>query len=69
MSRKALRIATAKFSKLAALNADVDTGGHIGMAARRTKAKMADSWRNRTSSNVTGFYDQKKARAIKRGAV
>ena len=60
---------TAKFAKLAALNADVDTGGHAGMAARRAKGKMNDSWCNRKSNNVAGFFDQKKAREMKRGAV
>lgn len=67
MSKKAMRVAQAKFNKLAALNADQDAGGHIGMAARRTKARMADAWFNRTSGNVKGFYDAKVARAIKRG--
>lgn len=31
--------------------------------------KLSDSWDKRTPSNVKGFFDQKKARAIKRGAV
>ena len=59
----------AKFDKLAALNEAQDIGGHIGMAARRTKSNMNDSWVKRTSSNVAGFYDASKARAIKRGSV
>ena len=59
----------AKFDKLAALNGAQDIGGHIGMAARRTKSNMNDSWVKRTSSNVAGFYDASKARAIKRGSV
>ena len=58
-----------KFDKLASLNADIDVGGHIGMAARKVKAKMNDTWRNRKSNNVAGFFNQKKARAVKRGAV
>lgn len=61
--------ARAKFDKLAALNADQDTGGHIGMAARRAKAKMSDVWLNRSTGSITGFFDQKKARAIKRGVL
>ena len=59
----------AKFDKLAALNAAQDIGGHIGMAARKVKTTMNDSWVKRKSNNVAGFYDASKARAIKRGAV
>ena len=69
MASKAVKVARAKFDKLASLNADVDVGGHIGMAARKAKTKMNDSWRNRTSNNVRGFFDQKKAREIKRGVL
>lgn len=58
-----------KFDKLAALNAAIDAGGFAGMGARRTKTKMNDSWVKRSSMNVAGFFDQKKARAMKRGAV
>lgn len=28
--------------------------------------KMSDSWDKRNSSNIVGFFDQKKAREIKR---
>lgn len=56
-----------KFDKLAALNADIDAGGFVGMGARRAKTKMNDSWGKRNSSNVAGFFDQKKARDMKRG--
>lgn len=69
MASKAMQVARAKFDKLAALNADQDAGGHVGMAARRAKARMSDRWLNRKSNNTAGFFDQKKARAIKRGAV
>lgn len=69
MASKAVKVARAKFDKLAALNADMDVGGFVASAARREKAKLADSWRNRKSNNVAGFFDRKKARAIKRGAV
>ena len=68
MASKAVKVARANFDKLASLNADMDVGGHIGMAARKAKTKMNDSWRNRTSNNVKGFYDSKKARAVKLGA-
>lgn len=69
MASKAVKVARVKFDRLAALNADMDVGGHIGMAARKAKAKMNDTWRDRKSNNVAGFFDQKKARAVKRGAV
>jgi len=59
----------AKFKKLAALNDDMDTGGHVGMAARKAKTMMNDSWVKRKSNNVSGFFDQKKARDMKRGVV
>lgn len=69
MASKAVKVARAKFDKLASLNADMDVGGHIGMAARKAKTAMNDRWFNRKSSNTKGFFDQKKAREIKRGAV
>lgn len=69
MASKAVKVARAKFDKLAALNADMAVGGHIGMAARKEKSRMSDSWRNRISNNTMGFFDQKKAREVKRGAV
>jgi hypothetical protein len=69
MASKAVKVARAKFDKLAALNADIDVGDHIGVSALKAKSKMNDTWRNRKSNNVRGFFDQKKARAIKRGAV
>lgn len=69
MASKAVKVARAKFDKLASLNADMDVGGPIGMAARNAKAKMNETWRNRQSNNVAGFFDRKKAREIKRGAV
>lgn len=58
-----------KFDKLSALNEDIDSGGFAGNAARKAKSKMNDSWSKRTSNNTTGFFDQKKAREIKRGLI
>lgn len=55
-----------KFDKINALNEDIDAGGHIGMAARRTKAKMADSWTKRTG-NAGDMHNRKHALAVKRG--
>lgn len=69
MPSKLYKIARAKFDKLAALNADQDVGGHVGMSARRAKSMLNDTWTKRKSNNVAGFYDAGKARAIKRGAV
>ena len=68
MASKAVKVARAKFDKLAQLNADQDVGGHIGMAARRAKVKMNDRWFNRKSNNTAGFFDQKKAREVKRAS-
>lgn len=31
--------------------------------------KLSDSWNNRTATNTKGFFDQQKARDMKRGAV
>jgi len=31
--------------------------------------KLSDSWDKRSSTNTKGFFDHKKARAIKRGEV
>lgn len=58
--------ATKVFNRLTALNEDIDAGGHVGMAARRTKAKLADHWMRRGSTNTAGFYNAKKARDAKR---
>ena len=58
-----------KFDKLAALNSAVDEGGHAGIAARKVKSKMSEAWFNRGASSTLGFFDQKKARDMKRGAV
>lgn len=68
MASKAVLVARAKFSKLAVLNAEIDAGGFVSMAARRTKSKMSEHWTKRRSNNTAGFFDHKKARAIKRGA-
>lgn len=69
MASKAMQRARAKFDKLKSLNADQDVGGHIGMAARKAKSSMNDTWHKRKSNNTTGFFDKNKAREIKRGAV
>lgn len=69
MPSKLAKRCAAKFKKLAALNADQDVGGHVGMSARRAKSMMNDTWTKRRSNNVAGFYDAGMARAIKRGAV
>ena len=68
MASKLAKVIRKKFNKLAALNDDIDVGGHVGMSARRAKSTMNDSWTKRKSNNVAGFYDAGKARAVKRGA-
>ena len=47
------------------LNELIDGGD---FAARRVKKQANDHWTKRKSNNVAGFYDQKKARDMKRGA-
>lgn len=69
MASRLAKVLRRKFNKLEALNADQDVGGHVGMAARKAKSMMNDSWVKRKSNNVAGFYDAGKAREIKRGAV
>lgn len=69
MASKLAKVMRRKFDKLAALNSDQDIGGHVGMAARKAKSMMNDSWTKRKSNNVAGFFDQQKARDMKRGAV
>ncbi len=54
MASKAVKVARAKFDKLASLNDDVDAGGHIGMSARKAKGALNDRWFNRKSNNVAG---------------
>lgn len=51
-------------ARVTELNARIDSGDH---AARKVKKMMQGSWVKRQSTNVYGFFDQKKARAIKRG--
>ena len=53
-------------AKVAELNQRIDSGDH---AARKAKSMMNDTWVKRKSNNVAGFFDQKKAREMKRGAV
>lgn len=61
MSKKTDR-AYSKFQRLAKLNAMQDAGGDEGMAARRVKRALADSWVKRTSNNHRGFYSAKSAK-------
>lgn len=69
MASAMIKRARRKFDKLADLNDVIAAGGFAGNAARRSKAKMNDSWSKRGSSSTVGFYDAKKAREIKRGVV
>lgn len=58
-----------KFARLGALNADIECGGHIGMAARKDKRKMADSWTRRSRNNPGDLHKRSEARAAKRAPV
>lgn len=57
------------FARMAALNEDIDAGGHVGMAAGKSKRKLNDSWANRSQRSVKGFFNHKEARAAKRAQV
>lgn len=57
------------FNKVAALNADIDAGGHIGMAARKDKRKMSCNWVKRNSTKPGQFFNRAAARAAKRNQV
>lgn len=55
-------------AKVAHLNNLIDEGD---AAARKAKKMLQGSWTKRepSQSKLYGFFDQKKARAMKRGAV
>ncbi len=53
-------------ARVSMLNELIDSGDH---AAGKAKRMMQGSWVKRNSTNTYGFFDQKKAREIKRGAV
>ena len=65
----AVKRAKSYFSKVAALNADIEAGGHIGMAARKDKRKMSDQWTKRNSTKPGQFFNRAAARAAKRNQV
>lgn len=65
----AAKRAKSYFSKVAALNADIDAGGHIGMAARKDKRKMSDNWVKRNSTKPGQFFNRAEARSAKRNQV
>ena len=58
--REAKAKAQAKFKKISALNA-------LGADGRKDKAKLSEDWQRRESRNVSGFYNQKAARAARKG--
>ena len=51
---------------VAAAERKFERAAHLTGKALR---KLSDSWDNRTATNTKGFFDRKKARAIKRGEV
>lgn len=57
------------FNKVAALNGAIEIGGHIGMAARKDKRKLADNWVKRNSTKPGQFFNRAAARAAKRNQV
>lgn len=69
MANKALAKAYAKFQRLNKLTDLELSGDDEARAARKMKKAMSDTWTKRESKNVRGFFDQKMAREIKRGAV
>lgn len=60
--RGAVERAERKFDKLAALDAECTP------ESRKAKRKLSDNWTKREARNVSGFYDAKAVRALKRGA-
>lgn len=45
-----------KFSKIAALNRDIDAGGSAAVAARQQKRKISDHWFKRGGNNPGAFW-------------
>lgn len=68
MANKALAKAYAKFQRLNKLTYMELYGDDEARAARKMKKAMSDTWTKRDSKNIRGFFDQKKAREMKRGA-
>ena len=58
--RKRRPAVVAKFSRIAALNSDIDAGGHEAAGALKAKRAMQDSWSRRSSRNVYGFWKPQK---------
>lgn len=69
MANKAVAKAYAKFQRMNKLTALEMSGDDEARAARKMKKAMSDTWTKRESKTIRGFFDQKKARAVKRGAV
>lgn len=69
MANKAVARAYAKFQRMNKLTDLELSGDDEARAARKMKKAMSDTWTKRESKNIRGFFDQKAARAIKRGAV
>ena len=69
MANKKVQKAFRKFEMIAALNDDIQQGGHIAAAARKRKKTLSDTWTKRDSRNIGGMFDAKAARAMKRAPV
>lgn len=62
-AKRSMRSAQNKFKRANALNKLQDQG----LIGAKDGRKLSDNWTKREATNVKGFYDQKKARALKRG--
>lgn len=69
LMKGAVKRAKRYLNKVAALNEAIEIGGHIGMAARKAKRKLPDTWTKRASRNPGQLFDRAAARAAKRNQV
>lgn len=67
--RGAVKRAKMKFNKIDALQDAIEVGGHIGMAARKDKRKLADSWVKRSRTDPGDLHNRAAAREAKRAPV
>lgn len=69
MASKAVQKAYAKQQRLRKLTTlELEGDAATRQAIRKVKKSFNDYWTNREPRSLGGFFDHKKARAIKRGA-
>ena len=70
MASKAVQKAHARFQRINKLT-ELELAGDAAQrqAIRKIKKALSDRWTNREPKSLAGFFDQKKARAVKRSAV